>query len=174
MKYFKGHTMNSILTHSYHRWSKHGYKNYKKTHTQDIDINISIEDFITFFKCRKEKTSSAFSGRHLGHYKSITIAAQLGETTFAETLVHVINSSIASQTPLHRWQHSAQVMIEKGKGNFIEHLRIIQLFEADLNFVLHLIWGNRMIRNAQREQVLNDSQYSLPGQTCQSAIWNKV
>jgi len=65
-------------------------------------------------------------------------------------------------------------MIEKGKGNFIEHLRIIQLFEADLNFVLHLIWGNRMIRNAQREQVLNDSQYSLPGQTCQSAIWNKV
>jgi len=29
-------------------------------------------------------------------------------------------------------------MLDKGKGNFIEHLWIIQLCKADLNFTLHI------------------------------------
>ena len=39
-------------------------------------------------------------------------------------------------------------MLEKGKGRFIENLRIIQLVEADLNFVLHVFWGKRLPRHA--------------------------
>jgi hypothetical protein len=31
-------------------------------------------------------------------------------------------------------------MIKKGKGRFVENLWIIQLFEADLYFVLQVIW----------------------------------
>jgi hypothetical protein len=46
--------------------------------------------------------------------------------------------------PLNRWKFADQVMIEKGKGIFIENLRIIQLVQADLNFILHVIWGNRL------------------------------
>ncbi len=34
--------------------------------------------------------------------------------------------------------------LEKWKGNYIEHLRIIQLCEANLNFTLHVLWGKRM------------------------------
>jgi hypothetical protein len=36
-------------------------------------------------------------------------------------------------------------MIEKGKGRYIENLWIIQVVEANLNFVLHTIWGHQLI-----------------------------
>jgi hypothetical protein len=65
-------------------------------------------------------------------------------------------------------------MIEKGKGNHIENLRIIQLCKADLNFALHIIWGKCLIQNAIHEHAIDDSQYALPGMTCYSAVWNKV
>jgi hypothetical protein len=109
--------------------------------TQDINTDISTEDFILFFKRRKEKMASSMSGRHLGHHKSITIAAQTGKNILADTIVTIINVAIQSSTPLIRWQHCAQVMLEKGKGNYIEDLRIIQLCKADLNFALHILWG---------------------------------
>jgi hypothetical protein len=65
-------------------------------------------------------------------------------------------------------------MIEKGKGRFIEHLQIIQLVEADLNFILHVIWGCRLIRHAMSNKALSSSQYTLPGQTCNNAVINKI
>ncbi len=71
--------------------------------------------------------------------------ADEGNTEIVDTLVMMMNISLATSNPLHRWLHSAQVMIEKGKGNYIENLRIIQLCQADLNFILNVIWGNRMI-----------------------------
>jgi hypothetical protein len=69
---------------------------------------------------------------------------------------------------------ASQVMLEKGKGRYIENLRIIQLCEADLNFVLHVLWGNRLIRRACKHKALNPSQFALPGQTCNNAVLNKV
>jgi hypothetical protein len=65
-------------------------------------------------------------------------------------------------------------MIEKGKGRYVEDLRIIQLCEADLNFVLHEIWGHRLIWYAMRHRGLDPAQYALPGQTCNNAVLNKT
>jgi hypothetical protein len=61
-----------------------------------------------------------------------------------DTLVTIINLSLITSSPLKWLQHCARTMLEKGKGNFIENLRFIQLCEADLNFVLHILWGNRL------------------------------
>ena len=94
------------------------------------------------------------------------------DTVVAETIVLLINISLLTSQPLKRWQNSAQVMLEKGKGRYIEHLRIIQLCEADLNFTLNAIWGYRLIRTALKNQAMDDIQCALPGQTCQSAVWN--
>jgi hypothetical protein len=140
----------------------------------EIDTHISLQEFINFFKRRKEKTASSYSGRHYGHYKVIAQMADEGYTDIADTLIFIINATIATSSPLERWSHSAQVMIEKGKGNYIENLRIIQICEADLNFSLNVLWGDRMIRSALKHEALNDSQFALPGQTCNSAVWNKV
>jgi hypothetical protein len=100
--------------------------------------------------------------------------AEEGNTEIMETMLFIINISIIKSGPLDRWKQSSQIMIEKGKGHFIENLRIIQLCEADLNFVLNILWGNRMIQTALQHKALDDSQYAIPGQTCNSAVWNKV
>jgi hypothetical protein len=65
-------------------------------------------------------------------------------------------------------------MLEKGKGHNVEHLCIIPLCEADLNLVLNITWGYRLIHTAQKANQLDTSQYALPGQTYHSAVWNKL
>lgn len=117
--------------------------------------------------------ASSYSRRHMGHYKVIAKWANLDET-IALILVNIINISIITSRPLQRWQQSVQVMLEKGKGHHAENLQIIQLYEADLNFVLNIIWGYHLIRNAQKQHQLETCQYALPGQTCHSTVWNKA
>jgi hypothetical protein len=65
-------------------------------------------------------------------------------------------------------------MIEKGKRRFIDNLQIIQLVEADLNFVLHTIWGYQLIRQALHHSALDKAQFALPGQTCNNAVLSKI
>jgi hypothetical protein len=65
-------------------------------------------------------------------------------------------------------------MLEKGKGRYMEHLRIIQLCEVDLNFALNIIWGYQLICHATNNRAFNESQYALPGSTCNSVAWNKT
>lgn len=146
----------------------------KQKITSEINVTITVRDFINFFKKRKERTASSPSGRHMGHYKVIAEMAMQGDETIAQIIVNIINISIMTSRPLHRWLRSSQIMIEKGKGKFIEHLRIIQLCEADLNFTLNVIWGKRLTRNAMAHNALDKSQYALPGSTCNGAVWNKV
>lgn len=86
----------------------------------------------------------------------------------------MINIAIITQRPLRRWKQSAQIMLEKGKGRFVENLRIIQLCEADLNFTLNILWGYRLSRHASKQKFLCSSQYAAPGTTCQSVVWNKM
>ncbi len=145
----------------------------KTTHASRIDTHISLEDFKQYYHHRKEKTASSYSGRHMGHYKVIAEMANYNETV-AMIIITIINISLITSRPLQQWKRSVQVMLEKGKGHYVENLRIIQLCEADLNFVLNIIWGYRLVRNAQKAHQLNSSQYANPGQTCHSAVWNKT
>ena len=64
--------------------------------------------------------------------------------------------------------------LDKGKGNCIDKLRIIQLVEADLNFILKLIWGHHLNQAAYRNHLYNESQFAILGKTCTSAVLNKV
>jgi hypothetical protein len=100
--------------------------------------------------------------------------AEQGNTLLAKIIVGIINISLLTSRPLHRWLRSAQIMLEKGKGKYIENLRIIQLCEADINFVLNAIWGYRLTCNGVKQKIFNQSQYAMPGLTCNSAIWSKV
>jgi hypothetical protein len=79
----------------------------------EIESHITTQEFINFFKHRKEKTSSSPSGRHYGHYKIIAQMAEEGNTEIVETLLFIINISIATSSPIERWKQSSQIMIEK-------------------------------------------------------------
>lgn len=162
--------MSNSLTHIEMEW----VNELKKKIEHDIDLTITVQDFITFFKKHKERTASSPSGQHMGHYKVIAELAEQGNKVLAQIIVTIIKISVMTSRPLRQWQRSAQIMLEKGKGKYIENLRIIQLCEADLNFTLNIIWGSRLARNAMKHNALDKSQYALPGSTCNSAIWNKV
>ena len=85
----------------------------------------------------KEKTTTSPSGRHLGHYKAILQEPDLIQ-------YHCIMASLPLTygfTP-KRWTKAIQIMLEKNPGNpLIHRLRGILILEADLNWVLRLIWA---------------------------------
>jgi len=141
---------------------------------QKFSLSISIEEYKQFFRVKQERTASSPSGRHFGHYKTLLECIRRGHPLLPQLIIDIAYISLSTASPLQRWQTASQVMLEKGKGKYIENLRIIQLCEADLNFVLHVIWGNRLIRHAFKNNALNPSQFALPGQTCNNAVLNKV
>ena len=68
------------------------------------------------------------------------------------------------------------VMSEKEKGQLKLHrLRIIQLFKADFNFLLSLVFGHRLMTFAWKHCNINDLQYgSMSRKQAQSAVLNKI
>ncbi len=79
----------------------------------------------------------------MGYYKIALECICQNNLSLPNLILSIAHISLTTATPLTRWNKASQVMIEKGKGRFIDNLRIIQLVEADLNFVLHTIWGYR-------------------------------
>ena len=106
----------------------------------------------------------------MGHYKVMLDEIRLGRPEIAEVIINIAQISILVASPLNRWKRASQVMLEKGKGCFIENLRIIQLVKVDLNFILHVFWGKRLTRHAVNNNALHQSQFALPGQTCQTHL----
>jgi hypothetical protein len=81
----------------------------------------------------------------MGHYKAMVECIRLSNNLIADIVLFIAHLALSTGTSLEHWQFASQVMIEKGKGRYIDNLRIIRLCEADLNFILHTIWGNRLI-----------------------------
>jgi hypothetical protein len=126
------------------------------------------EDQIKYgFKHWKETTSTSPSGRHLGHYRAI-----ISDDTLRKCLTLFMNVTIKQGISISRWQKAANVMIEKDKGQpNINRLRIIHLFEADLNLFLKIQWGRRLIRHAKKHGLLHPCQHgSVPGSTTMDPI----
>ena len=125
----------------------------------EIPIDISDAELCRGFKSWRETTATSPSGRHLGHYKAI-----IQEPTLRSFLLKFLNITIQSGISIPRWSNAVNVLIEKDPGKpRINRLRIIHLFEADLNFFLKLQWGHRLVRRAIDLNLLHDGQHgSIP------------
>mmetsp|Transcript_748 Transcript_748/g.1130 ORF Transcript_748/g.1130 Transcript_748/m.1130 type:complete len:523 (+) Transcript_748:2168-3736(+) len=141
------------------------------TITKQLDTTLQLEDFISLFKTIPENTASSVSGLHYGHYR---VLSKLEDDTFIRVLFDLVNMAFVTQSPLPRWKYSTQLMLEKGKGPAIENLRIIQLLEADMNWLLRFLWGRKLDRHALNEGIYNEAPFASPGKLCISAILNKV
>ena len=141
------------------------------TVTTEMNTKLHLQDFIDLFKKIPENTASSVSGLHYGHYK---VLSKLEDESIIRVLFDIVNMAFITHSPLPRWQHVTQLMLEKGKGPGIENLRVIQLLEADLNWLLRFLWGKKLEKHAQDNGVYNESQFASPGKLCQSAILNKV
>ena len=138
---------------------------------KEMDTTLHLADFISLFKSIPESTASSVSGLHYGHYKTLS---KHENSTFIEVLFDIVNLAFQTHSPLPRWRLATQLMLEKGKGPAIENLRIIQLLEADMNWLLRFLWGRKLNYHAQAEGAYNENQFAVPGKLCCSAILNKV
>lgn len=137
----------------------------------ELNTTLSLEDFKQLFKIIPENTGSAVSGLHWGHSKMLS---KMQDDTIISVLFDLVNIAFMTHSPLRRWKHATQLMLEKGKGPAIEHLRIIQILEADMSWLLRYLWGRKLDRHALTSGVYNEAQFASPGKLCQSAILNKV
>mmetsp|Transcript_24392 Transcript_24392/g.34970 ORF Transcript_24392/g.34970 Transcript_24392/m.34970 type:complete len:783 (+) Transcript_24392:946-3294(+) len=145
--------------------------NLQRQDIEEIELSISSSDFCQYFSRRKEGTASSPSRRHYGHMKVI---AKMEDSSVRDAILQVAATAVAVKQPLARWLRCTQIMLDKGKGVYINNLRIIQLLEADLNFIIGFIWSKRLNQAASRANLFNSSQYALPGKTCNSAVLKKV
>ena len=128
-------------------------------HLPQIPSNVTNLDVHKGFSGWKEATSTSPSGRHLGHYKAI-----IQDETLLTCLTNFLQLTLKHGLVLTRWCNAVNIMIEKDTGvPKLTRLRIIHLFEADLNLFLKLQWGSRLVRHADKHSLLNDGQHgSVP------------
>jgi hypothetical protein len=124
-----------------------------------ISTSITTKDVTKGFSQWKERTATSPSGRHLGHYK-----ASIQNDTLLSSLTTFLQLIIKKGHILNRWCNAVNIMIEKDQGRpKITRLRIIHLFEADLNFFLKIQWGSRLVRHADNHNLLHTGQHgSVP------------
>ena len=120
-----------------------------------VDPVISVTAFVNTIQDWKETTSTSPSGRHLGHYRTAILDPRV-----AQLHTDMLNIPIASGFALDRWLLSVTPMIEKVEGlPYLTRLRVIHLFEADYNLFLKLVYGRRMVKNAELANALNNQQH---------------
>ena len=113
----------------------------------------------------KESTSTSPSGLHLGHYKCPFKHVDEDDRSSLATRLynikaHFVNLSLRYGIIYKRWLQINAVMIEKIPGIYhIDKLRPLHIFEGDLNGILGILWGRRLMANAERHSLLHDAQY---------------
>ena len=114
------------------------------------DLILRHKDF-KFWRKAKEQTESSASHLHFGHSMAQAFSERLTETKVVQ-----LNIFLMMGMPLERWLHGlTPVMLEKERGNInIEKQRAICLFEADLNWVLKVIYAKRMMANAYEHDLV--------------------
>ena len=134
-----------------------------------IDLILSHRDF-KHWRTAKECTESSASCLHFGHSMAQAFSKQLSKLKVMQ-----LNIVFLMGMPLDRWLHGLTVMLEKEKGNInIEKLRAICLFEADLNWVLKIIFAKRMMANARKNDLLQSEIFVVAGRSAPDSTMAKV
>jgi len=120
---------------------------------------------------KRESTATSPFGLHIGHYKIACDDDEILEIHRKLLLLPFIHCFVPD-----RWTSTVQCMLEKDPGRpWIHRLRIIELFDAQVNAGFQIFIGRRMMYRALDSNLLHPSSYSsTPGKTCQEASLHKV
>lgn len=127
------------------------------TPTDKFNERVTIRDFKKAMQKWKERTSTSPSGRHLGHYKvcvcQIDRKLNPAQKTklrrlrdqIADIYVTMINYATKHNYSFNRWKTIINMMIYKEANNsFINRLRVIHIYEADLAYLLGTKWNEAL------------------------------
>jgi hypothetical protein len=127
---------------------------------------VTDENFVQTYTVADETTSSSPSGRYIGHYKSTLKHPNL-------VSLHAQMMSLPFQVVFapQRWTKVTDIMLDKEANNPHCHcLRILALFESDLNHAKRLIIGRRLLHHLNDQGMLPSMKHgSVPGKHCLSA-----
>ena len=135
-----------------------------------VDTNLTIEQYKKFWKKKKELTVTSPFGLHIGHFKSV-----VDEEDILEVHMQLMLIPFQYLYAPRRWLSTVQVMLEKNPGNPWSHrLRIIELFDSQLNAAMQIFFGRRMIYNALDKDEIHPSAFgSVPKRNAQDALLEK-
>ncbi len=100
--------------------------------------------------------SSSESGLHFGHYIAGCASEQVAH-------LHALKSTlvVSNEIVLDRWARGLLVMLEKLFGcALITKLRSILLMEANINATSKIVYGNWMLYNVQKHDLMPEEIYS--------------
>jgi len=132
----------------------------KLTDLDSIPATITKAEWVGKMKVWNEATTTSPSGLHLGHHKCLIREIDIPQEGSASDKVieeleeleshrekmlaaqiTLINHAITRKHVFERWKKVANFMIFKEPGNTkIHRLRVIHLYEADLNLILGVKW----------------------------------
>ena len=134
-----------------------------------VDILLTHKDF-QWWRTAQERTKSARSGLLFGH--SVTQTLSLYLTRLKVIQLNIVLKMGAS---LDCWLNGLTIMLEKEKGKInIKRLRAICLFEADLNWVLKIVYAKRMMRNAREQDLILPELFATAGRSAIDATKAKI
>lgn len=138
----------------------------------DIDYLPTFEQFKSFIKKSKEKTSASPSSRHYGHYKSLLkkIPHVLAD------IFKLLRLSLKYGIILDRWKKTITTLLCKDDNiPYIHRLRPIHIVEVELQFISKIIWSKHLIQKAESQHKIIQSQYGgRKNIQAQSSVLNTV
>ena len=138
-----------------------------------VDVHITMEQYMEFWKFKRESTVTSPYGLHIGHFRSCL--GKHGEDILDVHRKLLLIPFKYAFVP-SRWAQTIQILLEKDSGAPWSHrLRIIELFDCQLNAGLQIIFRKRMVQNAIDRDLLHSSTYgSIPNRTAQDAASEKL
>ena len=117
------------------------------------------KEYKNLFLKTREDTSCGPSGLHMSHWKAATQNDEIMEVHAALTW-----AAFSLGYSYERWNVSFHSMLMKLKKPYVTKLRIIQIFEGDMNGGLKYLFGRELMKRLVKDGVIDAQAYgSVPG-----------
>ena len=137
-----------------------------ETRCKPMSWKFGCEEYRALFNKTKENTSCGPSGLHMSHWKAATDSEEL--TYLHATLTW---AAFALGMTYNRWNTSFHSMLQKMKRPYVHKLRIIQIFEGDMNGGFKYLFGRLLMKKLVKDGIIDSNAFgSIPGRDSLEAL----
>ena len=127
--------------------------------SKKMQWQFGSQEYQDLFSKTREETSCGPSGLHMSHWK-----AALQNEDILEVHATLTWAAFSLGYSYTRWNVSFHSMLMKMKKPYVTKLRIIQIFEGDMNGGLKYLFGRELMKRLVKDGVIDSQAYgSIPG-----------